>query len=92
MKKEVINCWEKDKDSEQVMYILRETFASRCMEMKNYVGRPMYKLCVNYPMLKDAKYVSGTLSNICTVPVYVTNTALNLWSQTRRTASRKRYL
>ena len=26
--------------------------------MKGYVGRPMFKICANYPMLKDAKYVS----------------------------------
>ena len=59
MKRELVMFWEKDKSTEQIVYILRETFGSRRMEMKGYIGQPMYKMCVNFPMMKNAKYVSG---------------------------------
>ena len=59
MKRELVMFWEKDKSTEQIVYILRETFGSRRMEMKGYIGRPMYKMCVNFPMMENAKYVSG---------------------------------
>ena len=58
MKRELIKCWEKDKNLENVVYLMRDSFGSRRMEMKGYVGCPMFKLCENFPMLKDEKYVS----------------------------------
>ena len=58
MKRELTKSWEKDGHCEQVMYLFKDTFASRRIEMKGYVGRPMFKLCSNYPMLKDGNYVS----------------------------------
>ena len=58
MKKEMTLIWEKEKYSDQIKYLLQETFASRRMEMKGYAGRPMYKMCANFPMMKNAKYVS----------------------------------
>ena len=58
MKKELTLLWEKDKYSDQIQYLLRDTFASRRMEMKGYVGRPMFKMCANFPVMKNAKYVS----------------------------------
>ena len=64
MKKELIIFWEKNKPSDEVVYILKETFASRWQEMKGYVGRPLFKMCGNYPMLKDAKYVSTQRINL----------------------------
>ena len=58
MKQELMKCWEKDRTSEQIFYLMRDSFGSRRVEMKGYVGRPMYKLCENFPMLTVGKYVS----------------------------------
>ena len=58
MKTELMKIWEKDKSSDQILYLMRETYASRRMEMKGFIGRPMFKICSNFPMLKESKYVS----------------------------------
>ena len=58
MKQELMQCWEKNETSEQIMYLMRDSFASRRVEMKGFIGRPMYKSCENFPMLTKGKYVS----------------------------------
>ena len=54
----MVQTWEKDTSSEQIKYFLRDTFANRRLEMKSFVGRPMFKLCMNYPMMKEDEHVS----------------------------------
>ena len=58
MKTELIKIWEKNKSSDQIFYLMRDTYASRRIKMKGFIGRPMYKICLNFPMLKESKYVS----------------------------------
>ena len=58
MKEHLTKIWDKDKSSDQVMYLMRETFARQRLEIKGFIGRPMFKICANYPMLKESKYVS----------------------------------
>ena len=57
MKEQLTKIWDKDKFSDQIMYLMTETFAQRRLEMKGFVGRPMFKLCANYLMLKESRYV-----------------------------------
>ena len=57
LKAKLKKVWDKDKSSDQILYLLRETYASRRVEMKGLIGRLMFKICSNYPMLMESKYV-----------------------------------
>ena len=57
MKAKLKAIWDKNKSSDQILYILRETYSSRRVEMKGFIGRPMFKICSEFPMLTESKYV-----------------------------------
>ena len=79
MKEHLTKIWDKDK-SDQVMYLMRETFARRRLKMKGFIERPMFRICANYAMLKESKYVSkynqkeiyACVKNSNTIPKWVT--------------------
>ena len=57
MKAKLKAIWDKNKSSDQILYILRETYLSKRVEMKGFIGRPMFKICSEFPMLIESKYV-----------------------------------
>ena len=48
----------KSNSEKEIAYLLKETYGNRRAEIKNYAGRPMYKLCEDFPVLKKSEFVS----------------------------------
>lgn len=48
----------RNKNEDDIVYLMKETYHNRRQELKAYPCRPMFDLCNNFPVMKQSKYVS----------------------------------